>query len=64
MGKFIFRAKSKSGSYKGLGVYDLPLHYYANRYQPMDECLSLAKCVFDAVSVQVTIIPKILTDVS
>eukprot|EP00604_Paraphysomonas_vestita_P003546 CAMPEP_0174822802 /NCGR_PEP_ID=MMETSP1107-20130205/18674_1 /TAXON_ID=36770 /ORGANISM="Paraphysomonas vestita, Strain GFlagA" /LENGTH=476 /DNA_ID=CAMNT_0016042881 /DNA_START=245 /DNA_END=1675 /DNA_ORIENTATION=+ len=59
-GKFIFRSKSKSGSYKGLGMYDLPLHYYATRYQPIDETLILNKTPCDNITAFITIIPKIL----
>jgi hypothetical protein len=52
--------KTKSGSYKGLGVYDIPLHYYATRYQPVDEILVLTKCAYDNITAHVTITPKIL----
>ena len=44
-------------------MYDIPLHYYATRYQPIDENLQLKKTPCDSITVFVTITPKIL-DVS
>lgn len=41
-------------------MYDLPLHYYATRYQPIDETLILNKTPCDNITAFITIIPKIL----
>jgi hypothetical protein len=61
-GNFIFRLKTKSGGYQGLGVCQLPLHTYAARYQPVDETLSLTKCTYDGITAFITMTPKVLDD--
>lgn len=41
-------------------MYDLPLHYYATRYQPVDEIISLTKISASSIMAHITITPKIL----
>ena len=62
-GSLILRRKDPPSSYKGIGAVVLPLHYYANRYQSVEENLLLAKCDVEGAGLMVTITPKFMAKV-